>query len=43
MTYNILSERYTHKDDHFSYCDKKYLSMDYRKLLIHKELAGKEK
>lgn len=39
-TYNVLSERYTDNDDQFDYCDPLHLSVQYRKLLILKELQG---
>nr|CAI5829599.1 unnamed protein product [Callosobruchus analis] len=40
VTYNLLAERYTTIDGNYSYCDPLYLSMDYRKRLILKELLG---
>ncbi|CAH1989855.1 unnamed protein product [Acanthoscelides obtectus] len=40
VTYNILAERYTAIDGNYSYCEPVYLSMEYRKQLILKELLG---
>lgn len=39
MTYNILSDRYC-KDDLYGYCEVPYLSIEYRKKLLIKEIMG---
>eukprot|EP00803_Ostreobium_quekettii_P002086 evm.model.scf_565.5 EVM.evm.TU.scf_565.5 scf_565:12776-26338(-) len=44
VTYNILADQYVSMNDTqellFNYCDKKYLSLDYRKQLVLEELEG---
>nr|XP_023019756.1 2',5'-phosphodiesterase 12-like [Leptinotarsa decemlineata] len=40
VSYNTPSKRYTQMDEKYSYCDPTFLSIDYRTLVLFKELLG---